>query len=252
MKALKVLPLLFLLGCATTKDISYLEYRILTLENRLQRLEQARKEDSERFKSLEDGLKVPLSSLRADLDALKSKVEQLDEDRKAKGESLQGIMVRLGELDKKLSEIKAAAVPKAEPPPTSQGEGLLNPEDLYNEAFLAFKRGELEKARASFSDFLNRFPDHELADNAQFWIGECYFKQGKYEEAVLEYEKVLSRYPHGNKVPAALYKEGLAFIALGDTVTARYLLEKLTKDFPSSPEASLAKEKLKTLSPRRP
>lgn len=248
MKGIRLLPILLVLGCATTQDISYLDYRILNLEGRLERLEQGHKETAKRIEEIRGGMEAPLASLRADLEALKTRVEQVAEDQKAKGELLQGLLVKIGELERKLSELEAKAPPEAKSPAK---EEPLNPEELYNEAFLAFRQGDLEGARARFSQFLAKFPDHELSDNAQFWLGECYYKEGDYEKAILEYEKVLSRYPKGNKVPAALLKEGLAFLALGDELTGRYLLERLLKEFPSSPEADLAREKLKAL-PRKP
>lgn len=250
MKGFKVLPILVVLGCATTQDISYLDYRILNLESRLERVEKGHEETTKRLKEIQGGMEAPLASLRADLEVLGTQVKQMVEDQKAKGELLQGLLVKMGELERRLSELQAKA-PSEPKPPSPPEESPQNPEELYNEAFLAFRQGDLEGAKARFAQFLAKFPDHELSDNAQFWLGECYYKEADYERAVLEYEKVLSRYPKGNKVPSALLKEGLAFLALGDELTGRYLLERLIKEFPSSPEADLAREKLKAL-PRKP
>jgi TolA-binding protein len=61
----------------------------------------------------------------------------------------------------------------------------------------------------------------------------------------LEYQKVIERYPQGNKVPAALLKQGMAFTALGDTENAKLIFKELLARYPQSTEAKAAAQKLK-------
>ena len=240
-----LLPLL--LGCATTEDITYLEYRLFNLEERVRKVEKQQRSLSQGLKDLGDQLRGSSSAMQSDLGTLKERMEALEEDQKAKGELLQELLVKLGKLERDLKELKEAKLRTSRP----RRELSKTPEELYHLAFDALRQGDYPRASKLFSEFLKRFPEHELADNAQFWLGECFFKQKDYERAILEYEKVLSRYPKGNKVPAAMLKEGLAFLALGDEVTGRYLLQKLIKKYPSSPEAELARQRLKVLSEGR-
>jgi TolA-binding protein len=58
---------------------------------------------------------------------------------------------------------------------------------------------------------------------------------------------VLQQYPKGDKVPAALLKQGFAFLNLGDRVDAKLLLQKVIQDYPQSPQAEIAARKLKVL-----
>lgn len=82
-------------------------------------------------------------------------------------------------------------------------------ESLYNAAYELFKEPEkCEKSREAFESFLKQYPDTEFSDNAQFWIGECYYFEKKYEKAIVEYEKVVKSFPDGNRVPHALLKQG--------------------------------------------
>ena len=48
------------------------------------------------------------------------------------------------------------------------------------------------------------YPDHKLAGNAQYWIGECYYSQKRFAEAAEEFAKVEKLFPASPKVPAAL------------------------------------------------
>ena len=62
-----------------------------------------------------------------------------------------------------------------------------------------------------------------------------------------EVQKVIEKYPSGNKVPAALLKQGLAFLKIGETNNARLVLKELVAKHPSTNEASIAKQKLESL-----
>ena len=93
-------------------------------------------------------------------------------------------------------------------------------------------------------EFLQRFPQHELAVNATYWIGEAWYGERKYENAILQFQDVIQKYGDHPKVASALLKQGLAFHALGDLKNARVILQKLVDTFPLSEEAKKGKERL--------
>ena len=131
--------------------------------------------------------------------------------------------------------------------PVGDGQEKQNPEKLYTEAKQAYDSGQIEKSRQLFQLFLKSNPDSKDADNAQFWIGETYYREKWYEKAILEYQNVIEKFPKGNKVPAAMLKQGMAFMELGDKSNARLLLKELEKKYPASNEAKIAAKKLKDL-----
>jgi TolA-binding protein len=63
----------------------------------------------------------------------------------------------------------------------------------------------------------------------------------------LEYQKVIENYPSGNKIPAALLKQGLSFLNIGETNNARLVLKELVAKHPGTNEAAIAKQKLESL-----
>ncbi|MFQ5354786.1 MAG: tol-pal system protein YbgF, partial [Thermodesulfobacteriota bacterium] len=113
--------------------------------------------------------------------------------------------------------------------------------------FQLTKDREYEKAKAAFKRYLALYPRSKLADHARYWLGEIYYTNGNWERAILEFDRVIKEYPGGDKVPAAILKEGFAFEKLGSKKEARLLLEKLTKKYPGTPEAKIAKERLKKI-----
>ncbi len=130
-------------------------------------------------------------------------------------------------------------------PSQPPGEEKLSEAELYAMAKKAFDKNEIDKARQGFQQFLQIYPQSKNADNAQFWIGETYYREKWYEKSILEYQKVLENYPQGNKLPASLLKQGLAFSNIGDKANARLILKELIKKYPKSNEASIARKKLK-------
>jgi len=58
--------------------------------------------------------------------------------------------------------------------PSRPTTGSLQPQDIYQAAYIDFSKGSYSLAIAGFREFLRRYPDHELAGSAQYWIGEAY------------------------------------------------------------------------------
>jgi len=114
-------------------------------------------------------------------------------------------------------------------------------ETAYAAAYDLLKEGKYDRARTEFQNFLKKYPDSEYADNAQFWIGECYFSEEKYDKAILEYDKVVKNYKQGNKTSQALLKQGLAFKLLGDKTSASLLFQQVIKDYPNTNQARTAR-----------
>jgi tol-pal system protein YbgF len=141
---------------------------------------------------------------------------------------------------------KATLAPTPAPAPTPPAKKELPENELYESAKQAFDKGESENARDQFLEYLKRFPKAKNANNAQFWIGEIYYRDKWYEKAIMEYQKVIEKYPDGNKVPAALLKQGLSFFNLNEKPNARLILQEIVRKYPTSNEAKIAKEKLST------
>jgi tol-pal system protein YbgF len=83
-----------------------------------------------------------------------------------------------------------------------------------------------------------------LADNALYWAARCYAARGDQNQAISKFYDVVTRYPKSDKAPAALWQQGNLFLQIGDTPDARLALGKLIRDYPNSPEAAQARQKL--------
>jgi tol-pal system protein YbgF len=117
----------------------------------------------------------------------------------------------------------------------------------YEQHLARLQAGDHDAAVRGFHAFLDDFPDHDLADNAQYWLGESMYHRKLYREALDAFGAVVERYPRGNKVPDALLKLGFCHLALQEHDQARAALARVIELFPKSHPAALAAERLETL-----
>jgi tol-pal system protein YbgF len=141
--------------------------------------------------------------------------------------------------------------PAPAPPPMPIGPGM-SPQRLYDTAWADYTAGQWELCVSGFDTYLRTFPKSDLADEAQFHIGECNYAAGKHTEAVQAYNQVITNYPRGQAVADAYYKRGLALAALGQIDRARESFEQVMKIFPDSAAARLAKQNLDRLNRGKP
>ena len=117
----------------------------------------------------------------------------------------------------------------------------------YQAALAHLRGGRHDEAVAALRGFVASHPDHDLADNAQYWLGECFYDRKDYSTALREFQRVTREFPSGNKVPDALLKLGLSYLGLGSVRPGREALADLARRFPQHPAASLAEAKLAEL-----
>lgn len=118
---------------------------------------------------------------------------------------------------------------------------------LYRKASEALRSGRHDEAVQGFKDLIKTYPTHELADNAQYWMAECFYDRKDYAQAVREFRRVIERYPNGNKVPDALLKVGFSYLALGSPEAGRQTLAQLQRSYPRHEAAALAASRLADL-----
>jgi tol-pal system protein YbgF len=144
--------------------------------------------------------------------------------------------------------------PSVPPPPGDAGPAVApdadDPVGLYKASYQALTRREHATAIAGFRKFLERFPGHDYADNAQYWLGEAYYDQRDYQAALGEFRRVVKRYPDGNKAPDALLKIGYCYAKLGDLDAARDVLSQVVEIYPKTEAAKLATKRLEELRPQ--
>jgi len=187
-------------------------------------------------------------------DELTRRVDYLRQDVEALTKQQQALTAEIEKLQGKLgSAPEAAPVPPALPakaemeslpvetptaPSAAETQDLAaDPSALYKRGLDLMGQGQYTQAQVAFADFIVQFPESDLADNAQYWIGECFYSEKNFKDARDAFKAVSDHFPFGNKVPDALYKQGLCERQLGQEDQAKATLKKLAEEFPGSEAA---------------
>jgi tol-pal system protein YbgF len=123
----------------------------------------------------------------------------------------------------------------------------LKEEDLFQQAYLHFQKGDYRLARSYWEEYLKRYPKGRWVGQAYYWVGETYFKEKNYEEAIIYYQKLIDLPEPNPFKPKALLKQAEAFLQLKDKKAAEIVLKKLVKTFPGTQEAKEGEKILKGL-----
>lgn len=119
-----------------------------------------------------------------------------------------------------------------------------NPDQLFAAAYGDYSRGNYDLALSEFRQYVETYPTSEMADNAQYWIGECLYSKKQLNEAIAEFDKVSQLFSKGDKVPAARFKKAMALMELGQIDSARAEFAAIVKLYPRTNEAVLSKQQL--------
>lgn len=279
--------LFLLTSCVTTQqDTRYLNDQIVALNNRVGRLENTMDVDSSTDpQSQLQTIRESQAEIVSEFEKVKQEVQKISgrievsqrlaertvekdtSEQDALKASIAELNKRIAELEQDTKKIKEYLRLEVPPGAPQQGSTKVAPEAekeerqtvvpkakpvspdrlLYDKTYAVYKDGRYQEAIEGFKDFLKKYPASDLADNAQFWIGECYMNLKQYEKAILSYQEVIKNYPNGNKVANAMLRQALAFYEIGDNTSSRLLLKKVIKNYPNSNEAKTAETKLKTI-----
>ena len=130
--------------------------------------------------------------------------------------------------------------------PRSQGGDTADVQ-AYRVAYASRRSGDAGSCIDRFREFLQTYPASAYADDATYWMADCYFKNGDYKTAVLRFDGVVTGYPTGNKAADALYRQGEALLRLGHGKAAGRAFERVIKEYPDSARAPEAKKQLDLL-----
>jgi tol-pal system protein YbgF len=114
----------------------------------------------------------------------------------------------------------------------------------YQAAFSLLKASQYDRAITAFQKFLVSYPDSQLADNAQYWLGEANYVNKSFTEAQSAFQKVVDNYPQSRKRPDALLKIGYCEYELKQWDSAKDTLTQVAAKFSDTPAGHLAQQRL--------
>jgi TolA-binding protein len=197
------------------------------------------------MRSLQAEQGAQLAQLQADVRGLQGKQEELEfvNTRHIGGE--------VASLKGEISSLKGRVPPPSGVPPrlleNDEQEAHALPSAVGSrllEGFRLLRDGKFLDAVPVLKSSLDAAGDGDGAAVSLFWLGVAYDGVHDDRNALFAYNQVVTRFGSSPRAPSALLRQAQVFDRLGDVSTAQVTLEKLRKDFPSSPEARVAQGRL--------
>jgi tol-pal system protein YbgF len=253
------------------QDVQQLKQEFLKLEKRLDAAAEDLRLIKDQLKDLAIQLKLvqsqqsrsqdSLNNIPAQNQALLEKFQQIDGQMLKIVEELMALKnqptvpaPQVQEPPKKDEKAPVAKKTKKEEPvkdkktaPPVPPKTNLSAQELYNTAYSDYEKGNYDLAIDGLTIYREQFPSSPYADDALYWIGECYFSQKKYDKAIEQFNDLIIGYPLSNKIATAYLKKGFSLAELKKKDEAVAVLKLLITKYPLEEEAKNAQEKLKEL-----
>jgi len=248
-------------GFAVDREVIELQQSVALLQGMVRELQRNFDEKTAVMRTLIEQTSGQMSQLTNDLGALQQSIQTTvgtaGQRMESVGMQVQGIQSSIDDLRARLDNL-SQQVTKMESSSQNISGSIFSssepgmgtppaPDVLYNTALRDYTSGNYPLALQEFLEYLRYYPNTALASDAQYFIGDIYYQQGMFEKAVQEYDKAIEQYPEGNRTAAAQLKKGFALVNLNLRSQGMEELNAVVKNFPNTPEAQLAIDKLASL-----
>lgn len=221
---------------------------ISLLQGRMESMQDAGSKASNDQMKVRQDIEIRIATLDEQVRALQTKIEEMKGSAASNpGATPVSTTLVLATPTATPAVVVTATVPRPTAVAVVTPSGKESDQQLYQRGAEALDGRRFADARAAWAELLNKHPKSDYADNARYWIGESYYAEKDFASAILEFDKVVRDYPGGDKVAAALLKQGLAFLEIGEKEGGVATLQDVVKKYPKSEEAKKAKERLQKL-----
>jgi tol-pal system protein YbgF len=264
---LAMLATLALTACAQDRDIAILRNDMERMNRQLMQMQVSQEVSQSKPRELVqrefEGERRNIADMKAGLDELRQQVSVLTERLEAANVQMGR---RIGALEAKVSpgvssppigsrsgpsgsgQTPFPGSPSGESPETSPTAAVPSSAEarrLYQAALGDYQRGKFDLAAQGFRAYLQQAPAGDVADTAQYYLGESLYSAKDYRGAITEFERLVRDFPQSPQAPSSLLKTGYAYYEIKDGVQGRRVLRTLVEKYPTSKEAKLAEERLR-------
>lgn len=183
-------------------------------------------------------------------------LQQLLQIQQMMGQSSQTLQRLRADMEARANSVPVAVPPAGAVPPTSSTPpatdtgvvmNTVGPAQLYENGRAQLQRGSASTARMLFQELLSKYPTSDLAPEAQYYIAASLEREKNLAGADAAYAAVVTKYPTHEKAPNALYKRASLLLQQKNNAEAKKLFEEVIARYPQSPEATLAADRIKSL-----
>lgn len=226
MKKIFISSLAFLYACSTVTQ-EELDRRFADIDKRLGQIEDRQRRIEEQSIRTETRLDSTVESLTK----LRFEVEKL------KGQEVTIPTTKLPKVQEQILQ------------PTQEIRPKDDVEREYEEALKLYDMRQLNQAKERFIDFIKRYPNTSLTDNAYLWLGVIYRDLREVNKAEAVWMTLVEKCRRKelidcNKAPSVLVQLARVYEQKGDQIKANEFYDTILREYPASEETEIARKKL--------
>jgi len=149
--------------------------------------------------------------------------------------------MRLSKIDEKTAEFQKRLEARIASDSAANNSRIAEINKLLQIAMSDFNAGRYEIATSGFNDLISRFPDASQAQEALYWVAECFYARKLFPDAEKTYIQYVKQFPTGEKVCVSLYKLGMSYEKQQKTKSRDVVWKKLAEQCPDSQEMQVIK-----------
>lgn len=179
-----------------------------------------------------------IESLKSELAKLRGENEVLKYELEAHSKRQKDFYL---DLDTRLRKLETAGeAPKkdaAEVDPALEGRD-------YEAALILLKGGRFKEASGAFEQFIKTWPKSQYVPSAHYWAASASFQARDYNRAAEYFQLLVNGWPQDARAPDAMLGLANTQQELNDAKGARKTLTALVAQYPGTPAADTAKQRL--------
>ncbi|MCG8604407.1 tetratricopeptide repeat protein, partial [bacterium] len=176
---------------------------------------------------------------------LKSKVDALSQTVKGQDQEIGNLEKQVSDRKQEL-DVMEKDVANQEPVKLAKNSSMSGFTEIYKEALTNYYNKNHKEAITLFDLLLQKYPDHALASNCQFWVGQSLFAMNRYQESIEAFYKVLG-YDRSLKKDDSLFFLGRVYLKTGAGDRAKESFTRLVTNYPTSEYLGEAKSYIQKL-----
>ncbi len=117
----------------------------------------------------------------------------------------------------------------------------------YQHAFNFLRQGKYGDAVTGLQGFIQKYPQSSLVPDAYYWLGQAQYVLGQNDAALKSLYVVPTRFSQSSKAPEAMLRMAQIYQAIGKSKQAAVVLNKIIRQYSSTPSAQKAEAQLQAL-----
>lgn len=220
---------------------------IRQLEARIQKLEEARNQQTRAMFDLQSQIETMSGEIRKLRGQKEELAHSLGEAEKRSKDFYVDLDTRVRHFESAEEAVGNEAVPASgvsAAPALADSSALAIGNRAYEAAYDLFKKGRYVNAVKAFHEFIKKHPESAHVPNATFWLASAKFALKDYKGALGTYQNLLKVAPTTPKAADAMLNIAACQKELKQKAAAKKTLKQLVAKYPASEAGAKAKKQL--------